>query len=112
MVRLCEFEMCTLLKDTVWEEFDRADVNGRSVAVCKICQRQVAANRGVMCMHFRTQHCKPADGSRQIDPLASKPLCDKPQDSRTSEAMSRSVHRQVLQRYHRQHRLHQQHGGW
>jgi hypothetical protein len=78
MMRLCEFEMCTLLKDSVWEEFDRADVNGRSVAVCKICQRQVAANRGVMCMHFRTQHCKPADGPRHIDSLTSKPLCDKP----------------------------------
>jgi hypothetical protein len=69
--------MCSFLKDSVWDEFDRADVNGRSVAVCKICQRQVAANRGVMCMHFRTQHCNPADNSRQINPLASKPLCDK-----------------------------------
>ena len=81
MVRLCEFEMSALLKDSVWEEFDRADVNGRSVAVCKICQRQVAANRGVMCMHFRTQHCKPSDGSRQSDAIVDKPLSEKPKAS-------------------------------
>ena len=78
MVRLCKFEMNNLTKDTVWEAFDRADVAGRPVAVCRLCQRQVMANRGVMCMHYRMKHCKPADGSRQIDPLVSKPLCDKP----------------------------------
>ena len=31
-----------------------------------------------MCMHFRTQHCKPSDGSRQCDPFMSKPPPDKP----------------------------------
>ena len=29
-------------------------------------------------MHYRMKHCKPADNSRQSDPLASKPLSDKP----------------------------------
>ena len=77
-MRLYKFEMNSLTKDTVWEAFGHADVAGRPVAVCKLCQRQVVANRGVMCMHYRMKHCKPADGSRQIDPLASKPLCDKP----------------------------------
>jgi hypothetical protein len=94
--------MCTFLKDSVWDEFDRADVNGRSMAVCKICQRQVAANRGVMCMHFRTQHCNPTDNSRWINPLAGKPLCDKarafaPQAS--DRDVCTDVCPQVLQRH-------------
>jgi hypothetical protein len=31
--------MSALLMDSVWEQFDRTGVNGRSMAVCKICQR-------------------------------------------------------------------------
>jgi hypothetical protein len=31
-----------------------------------------------MCVHYRMKHCKPTDGSRQINPLVSKPLCDRP----------------------------------
>jgi hypothetical protein len=69
--------MNSLTKDTIWETFDRSDVAGRPVAVCKLCQHQVIANRGVMCMHYRMKHCKPANGPRQCDPFASKPLCDK-----------------------------------
>jgi hypothetical protein len=48
--------MNSLTKYTVWDAFDRVDVSGRPMAVCKLCHRQVAANTGVMCMHHRMKH--------------------------------------------------------
>jgi hypothetical protein len=62
----------------VWERFDRAEVNGRPVAVCKICQRQVVANRGTMCMHYKMKHCRPPDELGQCDSFANEPLPYKP----------------------------------
>ena len=80
MVRFCKFEMNNPTIDTVWELFDRVDVEGRSMAVCELCQHQIVANRGTMCMDYRMRHCKPVNGPTQTDdPLASKPLSDKAQ---------------------------------
>ena len=77
-MRLRKFEMSNFSTDMVWTQFDRAEVEGRSVALCELCDRQLVPDGGVMSMHYRMKHCKPADNSRQSDPLASKPLSDKP----------------------------------
>jgi hypothetical protein len=102
MTRLRKFEMNNLTKDTVWEAFDRADVNGRSVAVCRICQRELTANRGVMCMHYRKKHCKSVDSSKRCETFTSRPLCDKPR-AFAAQASDRDVCTnvcpQVLQRH-------------
>jgi hypothetical protein len=104
MVRFCKFEMNNPTVDTVWEAFDRVDVAGRSMAECKLCQHQIVPNRGTMCMHYRMKHCQPRDNTRQIDPLACEPLCDKPrafapQASKSEKLVPCALLTRALERY-------------
>jgi hypothetical protein len=62
--------------DTVWK-FQRVDVAGRPMAECKLCQHRIVPNRGTICMHYRMKHRRPSENTRQSEPLASKPLCDR-----------------------------------
>jgi hypothetical protein len=72
--------------DMVWTQFDRVEVEGRAVAVCKHCHRQLTGNRGSMCMHLRMKHNKPsAEASSQIEPPSKKLLTDTPDSKPTSD---------------------------
>jgi hypothetical protein len=75
MLHLCKHAMNQLTIDRVWEAFDRADCAGHAVAICKLCQQQIAANKSNMHMHYRVKHCKPTSELTHADvPVTSKPL--------------------------------------
>jgi hypothetical protein len=72
------------------------------MAVCKICQRQVVANRGIMCTHYRMKHCRPSEELGQCDSFADKPLPDKPRafaPQASDRDVCTDVCPQVLQRH-------------
>jgi hypothetical protein len=72
--------------DMVWTQFDRVEVEGRPVAVCKHCHRHLTGNRGAMCMHLRMKHNKPsAEGSSQTEPPSKKLLSDTPTSKPTCD---------------------------
>jgi hypothetical protein len=97
-----KFEMANFSTETVCAQFDHAVVDGRPVVVCKLCDRQLIPNRGVMSMHYRMKHCNPSDNSSQSIPFTGKPLHDKPQ-AFAHQASDRNactdVCPQVLQRH-------------
>ena len=78
--------MSSFAIDMVWTQFDRVEVEGHPVAICKHCHRQLTGNRGAMCMHLRMKHNKPsAEVSSQIEPPSKKLLSDTPASKPTSD---------------------------
>jgi hypothetical protein len=91
VLRLRKFDMSNFSADMVHTQFDQVDVDGRSVAVCKHCHRQLTGNRGAMIMHLRMKHNEPlADESNQIDSPASTPPSDMPASNQHSENQASS----------------------
>jgi hypothetical protein len=97
MLRLKKFEMSSFSVDKVWEQFDRVEVEGRSLAECKHCHRRLTGHRAAMCTHYRTKHLKPPAYMLgeidwtilgEIDSALSKPMSDAPTSELPSDALT------------------------
>ena len=79
--------MSNVTADMVHTQFDRAEVDGRSVVVCKHCNRQLTCNRSAMRLHYRMKHSKPlADAPNQIDSPTSIPVSDMPASNQVADS--------------------------
>jgi hypothetical protein len=87
ILRFLSFEMSNVTGDIVQTQFDRAEVDGRSVVVCKHCNRHLTGNKSAMRMHYRMKHSKPlADAPNQVDSPTSILVSDMAASSQVSDS--------------------------